>query len=206
MQWALTTSSTHWFEEIVCTMWELLPTIFWWMMNLRCKKIWPVVVVVVVFFLPFCNLQSRLWNYLLICMCVDTMTKSQRSKGHGVVEEEEEEEEVGEGREGGEALADGWEWITAIVSGPSGQLWGSDPRPQPSILSPAAKSTSKTVMGYFLCSPSLSRLIHVIVIELCMPFMEEVWLLLSIAPASFFFSLLVLMALITSLSNFYSNL
>lgn len=96
----------------------------------------------------------------------------------------------GGGGRRGEALADGWEWMTATVSGPSGQLWGSDPRPQPSILSRAAESTWKTVMGYLPCSPLLSRHIHVIVIELCMPFMARCDYSFvpdhSIAPASFF--------------------
>lgn len=44
-------------------------------------------------------------------------------------------------RRGGRgALADEWEWGIVIVSSRSGQLWGLNPRPQPSILSSAAAS------------------------------------------------------------------
>lgn len=79
-------------------------------------------------------------------------------------------------RRGGRgALADEWEWGIVIVSSPSGQLWGLNPRPQPSILSSAAKSS-----WYVEDTDRLSALIisavkpiHAIAIELCMPFMRR---------------------------------
>ncbi len=66
-------------------------------------------------------------------------------------------------------------WVASIVSQPSEQLWGADPRSQPSIRSPAAKSGWYLEDADGLSAPLVSAVksICVTVIELCLPFMER---------------------------------